>query len=197
MKANFTTLFFATVTGASLLISGCDFDSNSSSNGGISSSGLSSLSDSTLSSSLSSSPENFSSSEGISNLGNPMNSFGYYGENVIFGDQNITGYWFFYASDENGKGTLIYIMRFFENGDTFIHLADFETCENSVYGVSEDGTVMSTNFSVYYNTYKFVGNEDGCLVFKWYNDDNATSEQNADLFYLCKQDEIGVPYCWD
>ena len=87
-------------------------------------------------------------------------------------------------------------MRFKSDGSSVIYSADFGLCADGVYGVNEAGTAMTTNFrSLYHNAYEVVGNDDGCIVFKWY-DINATNGDDAELYYLCKQDKDTPLVCY-
>lgn len=74
------------------------------------------------------------SSSSVSNLGNSMNTWGYYGENVMLGDEPVSGDW----TISYGNGYILY--RFRDDGTGFRSANIFISIGHEfTFGVDESG----------------------------------------------------------
>ena len=109
----------------------------------ISFNGCGSTSDSTPTTSSSSESSGSSSSEFSTNLGQSLNSEGYYGGNVYFSGKKIVGEW---ETDAGASGKILYSFNSDGNGEV-------QTLNNIIYtgsyGVSEDGNELIINMNDY------------------------------------------------
>ena len=95
----------------------------------------------------------------VSNLGEPQNSYGYFGDNVCFGDVKITGKWI--INWESGAEPVI--VEFTNDGTVIPYDSNGNADYNrsSIYWVSEDGMSLTyrylfdadTSPNVFYHDY--------------------------------------------
>ena len=168
---------------------------------------------------FSSSSESFSSSVdtnesiycnevNVSNLGEPLNARGYYGDNVCFGPFKIVGKWIM-AWYENGPE----IIEFRSDGTTLQYdengAPDYEL--SSYYGVSEDGETLKYVRQVPasngggidsdYNVFNYLETSEDYpnwikTVFKTTSYLYSNSPQVFDNYWICRITDEGVSSCY-
>ena len=81
----------------------------------------------------------------VSNTGSNHNTYGYYGDNVIFGNKKIIGEWQMYGI--NPDGTIQYVPSETRYQDEeFQGAYDNRWTTLGTYGVSEDGKTLTTHY---------------------------------------------------
>ena len=91
----------------------------------------------------------------VSNKGFSHNQYGYYGENVIFGNKKIKGEWQMYGI--NPDGTIQYVPTETRYQDEeFQGAYDNRWTTMGVYGVSEDGKTLTNHYDLFNKNLVFV-----------------------------------------
>ena len=93
----------------------------------------------------------------VSNTNYNKNQYGYYGDNVIFGNKKIQGKWYSYGI--NKDGTLHNFpnkMEFYD--DEFFGEYNKRRTSLGSYGVSEDGKILTTHYELFNKdiTYQYI-----------------------------------------
>jgi len=116
----------------------------------------------------SSSSSSDSSSSSVSNLGNPMNTWGYYGDDVMLGNETIVGEWVIDYSNGNQQSYWLET----DGGGTFAADGDFSySMVIFAYGVNENGTQLAVSLgNNKAHNYACVKFENSCCYI---NDDEA------------------------
>ena len=104
----------------------------------------------------------------ISNAKYSKNAYGYYGDNVIFGNKKIQG--LVYAYGINEDGTLHNFpneMEFYD--DEFFGKYDNRRTSLGVYGVSKDGKILTTHYDLFNKDVTYTYVEDMSVKNKYTN----------------------------
>ncbi len=132
------------------IIAGCNSSGSSDNNENI---------DHFVGSSSSSDSASSSSENNTSNLGKNLNSLGYYGEDVYFGDSLLVGNWIIKQKNDNGKSK-DFGVNFTQVGDGEMSIYELPTPLHGVieqYGVDENGSKIT-----YQGTYT---NNNALIIF--------------------------------
>ncbi len=109
------------------------------------------------------------------NVGKSFGPSGYYGDDVMFGDHNITGTWFRYHNvDSPTFGEIFYLES---NGSVIIHHDSGNGQADSLanYGTNEDGSIL------------YILNTPHQIVRQDDNSCYETIDDNENTFLLCKE----------
>ncbi len=121
----------------------------------------------------SSSSSSNSSSSSVSNLGNPMNTWGYYGEGVMLGSEPIVGNWIITYTNGNQDTFSFYDDGTGEHG----YYGDISFGGGTDYGVNEDGTQLTVTAPTELTSAQDEPTSFTCIKFEnaccYINDDEA------------------------